>query len=343
MAKAWSRRAVISGMASGFAASAAQAATAPAAAPPPAPPPTPGIRVLDPSFEALMDPNAQFEIIMEGIRLSEGPVWIGGRDGYLLVSDPPGNVIRRWSAKEGQSEWLRPSGYGGTPSHMFREPGSNGLIAARGGLVMCDLGNRGIARVDLRTKAKTMLCREFEGRRFNSPNDLVLARDGSIYFTDPPYGLTGAAASPWREMDYSGLFRLAPDNTVTLVDRTVFLPNGIGLSPDGRTLYCTSQGIGWPAFDLDARGRASNKRLFIDTAATGIAGGDGFKIDADGNMWTSSRDGFSVFNPQGKRIGIVVPPGGRGANCAFGADGYLYICAGARVVRIPCKARRISL
>jgi gluconolactonase len=335
MTKAWSRRAVISGMAGGVLASTARAADAP--------PPSPGVRVLDPSFEALIDQNAQFETIMEGIRLSEGPVWIGGTDGYLLVSDPPGNVIRRWSVKDGQTEWLRPSGYGGEPSVMFRESGSNGLIAARGGLVMCDLGNRGIARVDLLTKAKTMLCREFEGRRFNSPNDLVLARDGSIYFTDPPYGLTGAADSPWRQMDYSGLFRLAPDDTVTLVDRTVFMPNGIGLSPDGRTLYCTSQGIGWPAFDLDARGRASSKRLFIDTAATGIAGGDGFKIDADGNMWTSSRDGFSVFNPQGKRIGIVVPPGGRGANCAFGADRYLYICAGPRVVRIPCKARRIAL
>ena len=324
----WTRRAVVAGGLA--AASAAGAATPPA--------PMPEIRVLDPAFEALIDPAARFEQIIDGFGLAEGPVWVGGADGYLLASDPPGNVIRRWSREEGASEFLRPSGYAGAPSVMFREPGSNGLIAARGGVVMADLGNRGLALLDLRTRTKRMLCREFQGRRFNSPNDLVLGPEGAIYFTDPPYGLAGTVNSPWREMDYSGLFRLDRDGTVTLVDRSVVNPNGIALSPDGRTLYTTEQGKGWPAFDLDAQGRASNRRMFIDTAATGITGGDGMKVDAAGNLWTSSRDGVSVFDPQGRRIGIIT---GRCSNLEFGADGHLYICAGPRVLRVACKARKL--
>jgi gluconolactonase len=332
----WSRRAVMAGLAGGAFAAAAEGARAAQAPPPPA-----GVQRLDPAFDALLAPDAKVEMIMDGFRWSEGPVWVGGRDGYLLVSDVPGNVIRKWTPGEGSTEFLNPSGYAGGPSPMFREPGTNGLIVARGGLAAADCGNRGLALINLTTKRKTMLCRDFEGKRFNSPNDLVLARDGSIYFTDPPYGLTGTVNSPFREMDYTGIFRLARNGTVTLVDRSV-APNGIALSPDGRTLYATAQGVGWVAWTLDAQGRASDKRVFIDSQASGVPAGDGMKIDAAGNLWASSRDGISVFNPQGKRIGII-STGDRVANCVIAADGHLYIASNTKVARIPVKARALRV
>lgn len=328
----WSRRSVMAGLTGGALTAAAPVQAA--EAPPPA-----GVRSFDPAFDALIEPDATFEFLMDGFHTAEGPVWIGGRDGYLLVSDVQHNLIRRWSPKDGESEFLKPSGYAGPPSPMFREAGSNGLIAARGGLVMCDTGNRGIAFVDLKTRRKTMLARAFEGRRFNSPNDLVLAPDGSIYFTDPPYGLR--PNSPWRELDFTGVFRLAPDNTVTVVDRTLPPPNGIALSPDGRTLYAAPQG-GWVAWTLDAQGRASDRRTFIDGRATGLGGADGMKVDADGNLWTTSREGISVFNPGGKRIGAI-SPGARMANCVIAADGYLYVAASPRVARIRVKARPLRV
>ncbi len=292
---------------------------------------------LDPAFDALMERTAAVEPLIDGLGLSEGPLWVGGRDGYLLVSDVPGNAIHRWSANDGPSEFLRPSGYAGPSTPMFTQAGSNGLVLARGGLVIADTGNRGISRIDMRTRHKAMLCSRFEGRRFNAPNDLVLARDGSIYFTDPAYGL----APGYRELDYTGVFRLARDGTVTLIDREIANPNGVGLSPDNRTLYTTEAGKGWVAIDLDAQGRPVGKRFLVSTAQAGVRGGDGFKIDADGNMWTSSNEGITVFDPQGKRIGIVNVGAARHSNCELGADGYLYVAIGKAVVRVPVKARRL--
>ena len=333
MTSEWSRRAVIAAAAGGVVGIAGARA---APAPNPIQPMPVGIHRMDPGLDALVDADASIEQIMDGFRLSEGPVWVGGRDGYLLASDVPGNVIRRWSARDGASEFLRPSGYAAGPSVMIREPGSNGLILARGGLVMADGGNRVLARLDLRTKTKAVICSHFEGRRLNSPNDLVLHQDGSIYFTDPANGLVGGVASPWRELDFTGVMRMAPDGTVTAIDRTLSLPNGIALSPDGRTLYATDWGVGWFAYTLDAHGRAVDKRAFAEGVLPGRPAADGFKVDAGGNVWASSRDGLSIFNPQGKRLGVI---GGRASNCAFGADGYLYICSGPRVVRVPVKAR----
>lgn len=328
----WSRRDLMAGAAGALTlAGAASAQPAPAAAA--------KITRLDPAFDALIDADAPFEQIMDGLLLSEGPHWVGGADGYLLVSDVPGNAIHRWSKADGAAEFLKPSGYAGPPSPMFREAGSNGLVMTRGGLVMADSGNRGIARIDMRTKAKTMLCSHFEGRRLNSPNDLVLARDGSIYFTDPPYGLINAS---YRELDFSGLYRLAPDGTLTLADRSVVNPNGVGISPDSRTLYATEQGKGWVAFDLDANGALSNKRVFIDGAQTGLGGGDGFKIDTAGNMWTSSAAGLSVVDPRGKQLGTISVGPRRPSNCAFGGDGYLYLTITTGVWRAPVKAKGLS-
>jgi gluconolactonase len=300
---------------------------------------------LDPALDALIDADATVEQVLDGFTWSEGPVWVGGKDGFLLVSDVPANKIMRWSApKEGKpgggSVWLTPSGYAGPETNSLREAGSNGLILARGGLVIGDSGNRCVSRIDLKTQKKTVLASSFEGRRFNSPNDLVLARDGAIYFSDPPWGLKGDWSSPYRQTDYSGVYRLGADNVVTLIDRTVE-PNGIGLSPDGRTLYATDRKSGWVAWDLDAKGAPTARRQFVDPAATGIDGGDGLKVDRGGNVWASSKDGISIFTPAGKRIGVIRADDVI-SNCELAADGHLYMSSNHRVIRVKVKAQKLA-
>ena len=324
--------------------------TGPQVAPPAAPlgPPYPvvgTIEQLDPSLSALIDVTTPVEKILDGFVWVEGPVWIGGKDGYLLCSDTRNNKIVKWqnpgSGKTTNGEtWKKPSGYEGPNNEGWApnlsEPGTNGIIRARGGLIAADQGNRTVAFIDLKTKAKTHLASKFEGKRFNSPNDFVLHKNGMIYFTDPPFGLLNVFNSPDREMDYTGVFRLNPDNSVTLIDKTL-MPNGIGLSPDCSKLYVTDSS-GWVVFDLDAKGAASNRRVFVDRSV--VTGGDGLKIDHLGNMWASSSAGLSIFNPQGKRIGIIHADD-RISNCEFGEDGYVYMCSNHHLIRAKVKVKKI--
>lgn len=307
------------------------------------------IDVADPALAQLIDPATPIEKVLDGFVWAEGPVWIGGRDGYLLCSDTRANRIVEWRPPRGPNArttgatWTAPAGYEG-PNRQgwaphLAEPGTNGLILARGGLVAADHGNRSIVFFDLKTRAKTTLVDRFEGKRFNSPNDLVLHPSGAIFFTDPPYGLLNSFNSPDREMDYTGVFRLDPDNRVTLVDRTS-RPNGIGLSPDASKLYVTDA-PGWVVFDLDRRGEATNRRLFVDRVAAKVSGGDSLKIDHLGNMWTSTGNSLTIFAPNGRRLGAI-RTGQRISNCEFGADGHVYIASNTRVLRAKVKARKIE-
>jgi gluconolactonase len=296
---------------------------------------------LDPALDALIDADAPVEQVLDGFTWSEGPVWVGGADGYLLVSDVPANRIIRWSPSRGGAAWLAPSGYAGPESGSLREAGANGLILARGGLAVGDSGNRCVSFIDLATHKKTVLAASFEGKRLNSPNDLVLARDGAIYFTDPPWGLKGDWASPYRQTDYSGVYRLGTDNRLTLIDKTIE-PNGIGLSPDGRTLYASDRKSGWVAWDLDAKGAPTARRQFVDGVATGIKGGDGLKADRRGNLWASGNDGISIFSPAGQRLGIIRADAVI-SNCELAADGHLYMSSNHRVLRVKVKARKLKV
>ncbi|WP_426030355.1 SMP-30/gluconolactonase/LRE family protein [Caulobacter sp. DWP3-1-3b2] len=344
---ALSRRRALAGLAlTGFAATPAfaHAATYPVVG---------KVERLDPALDALIDADAPVEQVLDGFTWSEGPVWVGGKDGFLLISDVPANRILRWSpprggqgggqggGKGGGAVWLSPSGYAGPETGSLREAGSNGLILARGGLVIGDSGNRCVSFIDLKTQKKTVLAASFEGKRLNSPNDLVLARDGAIYFTDPPWGLNGDWASPYRQTDYSGVYRLGPDNALTLIDKTIE-PNGIGLSPDGGTLYGSDRKSGWVAWDLDAKGGATGRRSFVDRAATGIAGGDGLKVDSRGNLWASGQDGISIFTSAGRRLGIIRADDVI-SNCELAADGHLYMSSNHRVLRVKVKARKLTV
>ena len=330
-----SRRAVVAGLtAAGLAASGARAQTLPVVG---------KIERLDPEVDALVDADAVVERVLGDYTWCEGPVWVGGPDGFILSSDVRANAIRRWNEKDGGSVWLTPSGYEGPPDPDINEPGSNGLCLGRGGVVFAGSGARVVGVIDLKTKKKTVLCSHFEGKKFNSPNDVVLAKDGSIYFTDPCFGLKGGVDSPLREMNYQGVFRIAPDNTVSLVDGDLS-PNGIGLSPDGRTLYLTDKYNRddkgrWFAMTLDEKGAVTDKREFIGMQH-GPGDGDGLRVDTGGYVWATSADGVSIYTPQGKPIGIV-RANEIERNCEIGADGYLYIAARHDLLRVKVKAKKL--
>jgi gluconolactonase len=306
----------------------------------------PAIERLDPALDAVLDVDTPVERVVSGaFEWCEGPVWIGGANGFLLASDPRANRIIRYQPGGGASVWLAPSGLQEPADPAItREAGTNGLALGRGGLIAADSGSRAIVAIDLATKARTILAARFEGKRFNSPNDLVVSpTTGQIFFTDPAYGLTGMARSPSREMDYMGVFRLDPDNSVALLGKYAY-PNGIGISPDGRTLYITDARQGWLALALDETGGKLSERPFIDLKAEKIArpAGDGLKVDSTGKLWLSGDGGISIFNPQGHRLGRirVADPA---PNCEIGADGNLYIANGDGILRVPVRARKIEV
>ncbi len=284
-----------------------------------------------PSFPDVPNPfEGDVDVIADGFIWSEGPVWVGGRDGYLLFSDVPGNVIYGWDG-ERASPFLAPSGYQGFPiPDTLREAGTNGLALGRGGLLVADSGTRALARVDLATRERTVFAETYQGKRFNSPNDLVLARNGDIYFTDPPYGLAGVRDSPLRELDYTGVFRVTPDNQVQLIADNLS-PNGVALSPDNRTLYSTDSS-GWVAISLDASGMPTGQRQFVASEDVQGSRGDGMEADSAGNIWSSGRGGIYVFSPEGEHIGFA-PISGRVSNCVFGPDRWLYVSNDHQIVR----------
>ena len=300
----------------------------------------------DPALDRLIAPDARIEKLAEGFTWSEGPVWIAD-GGYLLFSDVPQNRIHRWSPTDGASVFLSPSGFDGPDPSGFREPGSNGLInGPAGSILMADHGNRAIARVDLATKQKTLLATQYQGKKFNSPNDLVRARNGAIYFTDPPYGLKDMNDSPLKEQPHNGVYRLDPDGTVSLLIADLTFPNGVALSPDQRTLYVAQSDpvrAVVMAYDLSPGGQTSSGRVLKDFTA--LVGADhpglpdGLAIDAQGHLFVTGPGGIHILTPQGQSLGRI-DTGQATANCKFGGDGAtLYITAGTTLVRLKTLTR----
>ena len=299
----------------------------------------------DPRLDSLVAPGARIERLAEGFVWTEGPVWV--RDGrYLLFSDVPANKMYRWAPDEGVSVFLDPSGYDGPDPSAFREPGSNGLIHGPAGtILMADHGNRAVARLDLATRRKTLLATHYQGKRFNSPNDLVRASDGSIWFTDPPYGLEGLNDSPAKEIAWNGVYRLRPDGAVELAIADMTFPNGILLSPDERTLYVANSDPDRAvvmAYDLDATGAVTGGRVLADMTALAKAGlpglPDGMAVDRDGNLFVTGPGGVHVLSPAGERLGRI-ETGSAVANCAFGGDGRtLFLASHHRLARIETRS-----
>jgi gluconolactonase len=301
------------------------------------------IERLDPALDALIAPDATIELLADGFDWTEGPVW-HKTGGFLLFSDIPRNAIHKWKDGQGVSLYMRPAGYAGA-SPFGRELGSNGLtFDANGELVMADHGNRRVSRVDSVKFTKTILAERYDGKRFNSPNDLVFSRAGDLFFTDPPYGLWKLNADPARELDFNGVYRLSKAGALTLLTRDLTFPNGIALSPDERTLYVAVSDPArpiWMAYDLRPDGSLANGRVFFDASALAKSGRqglpDGMKVDVAGNVFASGPGGILVFSPQGKHLGTIVT-GELTANCAFGDDGStLYMTANHTLMRVRLR------
>lgn len=311
--------------------------------------PTPRIERLDPALDKLIAPDAKIETLAEGYDWSEGPVWVKEDGGYLLFSDVPQNVVYKWKEGAGAQPYLKPSGYTGTEPRGG-EMGSNGLtLDANGRLVLCQHGDRRVARMEAPLSSPqpkfSTLADRYDGKRFNSPNDVVFHSNGDMYFTDPPYGMPKQFEDPGREIPFQGVFRRGRDGAVTLLTREMTRPNGLAFSPDERLLYVAqsdSTAAIWRVFDVKPDGTFGASRVLFDsTAMTKTLKGlpDGLKIDTEGNLFATGPGGVLVISPQGKHLGTIFT-GQATANCAFGDDGRtLYITADMYLMRVRLKAK----
>jgi gluconolactonase len=313
----------------------------------PAPPlPTLGrLTAIDASFHHTVAADARIEKVSEGFTWAEGPAWV--HDGsYLLFTDVPENTLYRWNQNDGLSIFLKPSGLAGPDPGTLREAGANGLYAEPDGTVLlADSGTRLVARFDPKTKRKSTLAATFQGKRFNSPNDVVRHSSGAVFFTDPPYGLKGLDDAPSKEMAFNGVYRIDANGAVQLVDDSLRFPNGIALSPDERTLYVSNSDPArpvWMAYSLDAQGKVVGKRVFADASdllGEGVPGlPDGMAVSDDGRIFATAPGGVLVFDAGGKRLGRI-ETGSAVSNCAFGDDGStLYMTSHTFVARIRVNA-----
>lgn len=304
-------------------------------------PATGSIERLDPALDAVLSSDATIEKLAEGFNWSEGPVWIAGKK-ELLFSDVPENRVYRWKEGAGISVYLEPSGFTGE-KYEGRERGSNGLtVNQQGQLALCQHGDRRVALLNADGKSFKTLVDRWEGKRFNSPNDLCFDRAGNLFFTDPPYGLPKDIP---QETDFCGVYRLSTDGKLTLLSRELERPNGIALSVDEKTLYVANSHGPRPiimAYALQADGSAGAGKVFWDStdliSRTKRRGGmDGLKVDAKGNLWATGPGGVLIISPEGKHLGSILT-GRATANCAFGGDGHtLYITADEALLRVKTK------
>ncbi len=282
--------------------------------------------VANEDFLKLINPDAALETVAGSFAFTEGPVW--SADGYLYFSDIPAGIIRKWSAAEGIVEVNKRSG------------NANGLtIDNDGRLLACEHGNRRLTATDKDGKV-TVLASKYQGKRLNSPNDVVVKSNGSIYFTDPPYGVIDEN----RELDFQGIYMVDTDGKLRLLNKEMKCPNGLAFSPDEKILYVvdSSDRMHIKVFDVKEDGSIDNSRIFasFDRKATGPP--DGMRIDIQGNVWTSGPGGIWVFNKNGVLLGRIMVPQIT-ANCAWGDDDgkTLYITASTSVYRIRTNVEGI--
>jgi gluconolactonase len=280
-------------------------------------------------MDSIVAPGTSVEKVADRLRSTEGPVW--APDGYLLVSDFRANLIYRWSPDDGLSVFRRKSGYAGLDIADHVLPGSNGLAFDRERrLTIAEHGRRQVVRLE-RNGDVTVLADRYEGRRLNSPNDLVYKSDGSLYFTDPPFGLPGVHDDLRRELSYSGVFRWL-EGRLVLLSADLRGPNGLAFSPDERYLYVTN----WDAansaimrYEVSADGGIGNGRALLAMR------GDGLKVDRFGNLYVAGLGGIWTISPTGERLGTIRLPE-EPNNMAWGDDDRrtLYMTAGTSVYRI---------
>ncbi len=298
---------------------------------------------LDPAFDRIVPASAKIEKVADGFKFTEGPIWIHA--GYLLFSDIPNNSIMKWTPDGKVTVFMHPSGYRGTSPFKGPESGSNGLTLDRQGrLTIAEHANRRVTRLEKDDKTLTVLAEKYEGKRLNSPNDLVWKSDGSLYFTDPPYGLqTQRDDDPLKELPFNGVFRIAPAGKGEWkpepLIKDLTRPNGIAFSPDEKFLYIAVSDSArkvWMRYEVKPDGTLGPGKVFFDATASKEEGApDGMKVDRRGNVYGTGPGGVWVFSPQGKHLGTIKTPE-IPANCNWGdADGKtLYMTARTGLYRI---------
>jgi len=297
------------------------------------------IERFGPAIDALIPANAKIEKLAEGFTWSEGPAW-WPQGQALIFSDVPQNVAYRWTEADGVTVFLQPSGFTGD-KFEGRESGSNGItVDNQGRLVLCQHGDRRVARYDADKKMFVAVADRFKGNRFNSPNDVCCDRAGNVFFTDPPYGMQTKTVS---EIGFNGVYRAAPEGKVTLITRELERPNGVALSLDQHTLYVsnTEGRTVILAIELHDDGTPGASRVFFDMTPLmnkGRPGApDGLRVDKAGNLWATGPGGVLVLSPEGKHLGTILT-GQATANCTFGPDGaVLYITANSQLLRVRLK------
>jgi gluconolactonase len=297
---------------------------------------------IDPAFEALIPATATAEVIAKGYDWSEGPLWVE-KEKMLLFSDVPKNIVYKWTADGGAVSYLTPSGFTGD-STRSNEPGSNGLsLDLSGNLLLCQHGDRRIAQMSsdlLHPKSEFIsLAATYQGKRFNSPNDLAVHSSGAIFFTDPPYGLEKHTEDPDKEIPFQGVYSVSKDGKVRLLVDTLTRPNGIALSPDQKKLYVANSDpdkAKWYEFTLtDSLTIGSGKVFYDATPNTKSENGlpDGMKVDSKGNLYCSGPGGMWVFNSEGKVIGKFKIAQAT-SNVALANDNTIFLTCDSLVVRI---------
>lgn len=290
----------------------------------------------DPALDAIVPAGATIEKLAGGFTFIEGPVWLP--EGALLFSEPNANRIWKWAPDGTLSLFLDKSGYDGADAAEYGQPGSNGLtLDAQGRLLIGQHGNHRVVRRE-RDGTLTVLADRFEGKRLNSPNDLVVHSDGTVFFTDPPFGLPKFHDDPRRELDFTGVFSLR-NGVLRVVSKDFRGPNGLALSPDEKYLYVCN----WDEknkvvrrYEVRRDGTLGRGGLFFDmTAAPGAEALDGLKVDQRGNVYVSGPGGIWILSPAGKHLGTLQGPE-LAANFAWGdADGKtLYMTARSGLYRV---------
>jgi len=294
------------------------------------------IHRADAALDQIVPPTAVIEKLAEGFGFTEGPVWLP--EGSLVFSDIPNNAIHRWTPDGKVVIFRKPSGYDGAQAPPGAFIGSNGLTLDRQGrLIICEHGNRRVTRLEKNGKL-TVLADRFEGKRLNSPNDAVVKSDGSLYFTDPPYGLVKQDQDPAKELPFCGIYRLV-GGKLQLLSKDLTRPNGLAFSPGEKFLYVANSDVQrkiWMRFEVRPDGTLGAARVFYDVTSEKADGlPDGLKVDSKGNLYATGPGGVWVFSPEGKHLGTIQPPEVP-ANCAWGdKDGRtLYMTARKGLYRI---------
>jgi gluconolactonase len=283
---------------------------------------------MDPALDALVPAGAKVEKVAGGFGFIEGPLW--AKEGYLLFSDIPRSKVYKWMPKGDTSVFVYPSGK------------SNGLTYDKQGrLYLAQHEDRRIARLDKDGK-QTTIVDKYQGKRLNSPNDLVMSKSGAIYFTDPPWGLAKTDDDPAKELSFNGLF-VFNNNKLLVLDSTLFRPNGIALSPDEKYLYVgefDGKKEVWLQYDVKKDGTVANKKVLFDASSHSVRGNpDGMKVDTKGNLYCTGPGGLWILSPKGKALGLIELPE-LPANCAWGdADSKtLYMTSRTGLYRIKLAA-----